>query len=342
MPDNEGWAPPASSDDLQALKRYAESFEDPSVIELVQALHSSPLMPIVAKTWLLQNVQHGLLSVDGFESAWREMEKHDLSDPMAMDAVITEAQRSSALKYLPPVDRALAERVPSTSAWTRRLNACTVKLPTGRPGIVMDKSMVLWTRMVARGASLAIDELCDDQQRLAGMQTVGFALLYAATQDFYFLKEGYKRYGALPETGRYMDLVWPRLSSGMDMFILLHEYGHALLGHLDAPALGEVGPERRQLEHEADTYALRLLMDDHMAPPAWSICLLMRSFAIAEAVAPAAVSTHPSWRDRWSLLRHDAHAGSKGAPPLVDKWFDDIEGDLTEWVRGFPLWAIPR
>lgn len=45
------------------------------------------------------------------------------------------------------------------------------------------------------------------------------------------------------------------LLSVMELFLIGHEYGHVLLGHLDAPAPAEPG-ERHRLEHQADAAGL--------------------------------------------------------------------------------------
>lgn len=108
----------------------------------------------------------------------------------------------------------------------------------------------------------------------------------------------------------------------MELFILVHEYAHYLLGHLSLehvePALGLDSEVLREYsksqvqEFEADRYAVEAMLRSCTSRPiipsdvACSAGLLLKFFELCELVRPPLVSeggTHPPARKRWERIQ---------------------------------------
>jgi len=105
----------------------------------------------------------------------------------------------------------------------------------------------------------------------------------------------------------------------MELFILLHEYGHVARGHLSAgrlrPAFNIAAGRLHEYtkselqEFEADHYAVDKLMAFGLrgSDAALVAGLVLKFFALCEHVSPvidgAHARTHPPSQDRWNRIR---------------------------------------
>jgi len=267
----------------------------------------------------------------------RAFDEIDQTDVFQLEDLINKARIDWMLGNLEPDQRARAQAIPVRTAWTKLLNACTIRLPSGGPGIVFDKSMSLWNTMVARACWVVMDDKnYDDHWGRQGNQLLCLALLYVLRGDFKALELAYDRFGTIPSVNNLTDVNWRRIAMGMNNFILAHEYGHALLNHLSEADSGNKS-NTRMLEHDADVFALKCLVSSRDAPPSYAVGMLMRCFATVEEIAPRAVSTHPRWKERWALLKADAYKATLPSPPsFIDDWFDGMEPKLIQWLVGCP------
>lgn len=125
----------------------------------------------------------------------------------------------------------------------------------------------------------------------------------------------------------------------MEYFILLHEYGHIALRHLDkghirvarAAADIEVYTNDQRQEFEADAFALECLFRHLAVADRWRTYVLLGTlfgfFRLLEAVSERtdSVARHPSTPARWARLRELAARGQERVfPNRPVQVFDEI------------------
>lgn len=134
------------------------------------------------------------------------------------------------------------------------------------------------------------------------------------------------------------------------VFVLLHEYGHVQLGHLDANAVRQIAIGSTEVdvylnshnqEYDADNFALvrfRKLLHDHEA--AMSIVgILFRFFDLCERMAGVTVSgTHPPALQRWQRIKNicEEDQGNGGTIGAIDALFDGLSPHGTKRDKGEP------
>jgi hypothetical protein len=125
----------------------------------------------------------------------------------------------------------------------------------------------------------------------------------------------------------------------MEYFILLHEYGHIVLGHLDTKrvrlaraATGvEIYTNSQTQEFDADAFALECLFRHLELKDRWRVYVFLGTlfgfFRLLEAVSDEAhsASTHPPTPARWARLRELASQGQERVfPNRSAQVFDEI------------------
>jgi Zn-dependent protease with chaperone function len=130
---------------------------------------------------------------------------------------------------------------------------------------------------------------------------------------------------------------------GIEMFIMLHEYGHVALGHLGTcslmPLRMKTGGEltlytNSQLqEFEADEFAFKHYSSSGMRSTdvAFSCGLLFHFFHLAELIRPPQSLTHPPGLARWQKI--------KNVEPLSahpESWANFLDDAFAALAEGLP------
>lgn len=126
------------------------------------------------------------------------------------------------------------------------------------------------------------------------------------------------------------------LTTGLMCFILLHEYGHAKLGHLDPRNIKELQLKRDRVkiynpsqlqEFEADEFAFAHLRRT-IGPleSAFISGLLLKFFELCEDLLPGHSTTHPPSVARWKAIKELAELSAHPTSPaaILDQTFEEI------------------
>ncbi len=246
-----------------------------------------------------------------------------------LEAMSTEVLRDQVLALLPTDDALQMVRVPVQVAYTRDVTATTGRLYTGRPGVTVDVAMALWSELLAKSAYLVLAgprELFEDAEA-----ALLAALLYAENRDLQHLLVGFSLIGEVGAKDAEEHARIVGLEKGIQRFVVAHEYGHVLLGHLASEHPSEA--ERKTMEYEADDYCERAMrFSGQTLSILPGVNLLMRALALVE---PEATVSHPSWGDRWArlrqrLLRHTPEAVDYSP---FDRWFDFRDAEYLRRLR---------
>jgi len=132
-----------------------------------------------------------------------------------------------------------------------------------------------------------------------------------------------------------------RLGETITSFVILHEFGHIIHGHLEEPA---ADPDRsRKMEFEADNFALEVLecRPSFRTYDLFVVCMLLNDLARARALAglPAASESHPCHLERVLNLLLTAKRVSTDDKDVLRQAFADLSDFDRTAARGL---LVPR
>lgn len=217
------------------------------------------------------------------------------------------------------------ERIPVALLPTQELNACVMKTPRGNPVILLDSGVIFHLSMLVRSFLAYFSwhsraPFSRDYSQASFGDTILLLGEFCSTGNVSVLSE-IETYD-LPSRPTYDTHVETSVRF-IEKYILLHEYGHAILKHLDvddttllqaAPKPLEVYSVSQQQELEADAFALDRLIDGtkgQMSPSdvAFFAGILFRFFDVCEAFRASAVqdkTSHPPALARWQRTKQRA------------------------------------
>lgn len=224
--------------------------------------------------------------------------------------------RDLALRAVRPRERKVLARVPVGFALTNPLQARTLLAPSGEEIIALNVASTMMTSLLItsylsfltwaeEGAALS-----RDHPQMAFAETIVRLAIFQTTGDVHPLR-GITTWNtpSIPAYDHYPYAI----SFMVQVFMLLHEYGHVVNGDLrtpttvDFPAAPGLGAERTQYSDEqelrADRFALQRWLTVSSHELAWSVGVLLHFFAVCDAVRGTPSATHPEGNKRWAHLK---------------------------------------
>ncbi len=262
-------------------------------------------------------VERGLWDAENIDSA-RALHEENQSGLGALQGQFINAIRELTLAVA-GTDRERLDHIPLLLMPTGQLNARVFAAPSGLPVVVLNHGLIAQMGLVISAVLSFIswhDEVpfCKDQpQTDYGAAIVGLAAS-VATEDQRYLYPHREalRFESLGKYNVELDM-WLQLT---EAFIVLHEFGHVLGGHLDTAARRKATDEghafeysRTQLdEFEADEYAferIRKTGEGRLKPTdvAFVAGLTLRFLALCERISGARSDTHPPAIRRWERIK---------------------------------------
>ena len=208
---------------------------------------------------------------------------------------------------------------------TQALNGCAVRAPSGGKVILMDKGVLLHMQLLGR-CILALTTwsapapYCRDHPPVAWFDAIVKLAQFANSMDPRFLQAITVWHCPSLEP---WDLQSAKFATQVEVFVLLHEYGHVALGHLDPKRVATRGrfvvfQTDPAQEIEADAFGMQRMIE---AAEAGAAALVAASFLrfvdLMEHLAhggPVATATHPAARERLARIKQstgldaEAHA----------------------------------
>jgi Peptidase family M48 len=327
--------PPAEQPtDEEFLDRFYQNFEDPEWIRLTEQMVPH-MIDVVRRAY--ESLYPGEPpTAEEIETAARE------SASPGMRAGLVAAFRDIAAIFLKE-DAAAVSDIPVGITPCRTFNALTVVSPRGHPVIIMDHGIA-----IALGAMIVLyrgfENFSHDPTNSRVGEQAGLArslvdlAKFCATGDLGLLRRALDECNEEPE---------PALLAICEQVVLLHEYGHALLGHLDDPSVlvGALAMSdsvsttalqaydfARSQEFEADAFAFRKMCEAGLRPSdvalifGWILHFQNFCERFAEEVVDSDLRTHPFPAERWAAIKDLAEVNQSPTAPAfrVDRVFDAI------------------
>jgi hypothetical protein len=244
------------------------------------------------------------------------------------------------------------ESVPVGCLPTRNLNAGAYSTPRGGAVILLDSGVILQLGLLVRAYFAyytwnapdhfaAGTPYCRDHSRDAFGRTVQRLAAYSATGNLNQLRQITTLDCPSLET---FDPVVENFAMGIEIFIMLHEYGHIALNHLGTCSSVPVRlrPEveltlftNSQIqEFQADEFAFRHYSSSKLRPTDVAFCcgLLFHFFHLAELIRPPQTATHPPALSRWKKIKELTLLAEhpEGWANYLDDTFPDLWKDLAD------------
>lgn len=292
-------------------------------------------------------VAEGAMGEDQIDSA-RSLHAELVSLKDGYHGQFIRALKDYALSMAGP-DRPALEDIAVVMLPTGGLNARVFASPEGGTAVVLNHGVLISLQFIVR-TLLAFITWHDEKPfcRDASQEDYAHALVglarYVAGSDM----RVFEKYGAslrFPSLSPF-DQTTISLSVMTEIFMLLHEYGHLVLGHLKRPLIVasrvEATPavaefNQAQLdEFDADAYATTRMLEAvegqmTASDVALAAGILLRFFSLCERLQgrdpPAATSSHPSAASRWERVKAATElARYRGSlASTLDGAFEEIE-----------------
>jgi hypothetical protein len=244
--------------------------------------------------------------------------------------------RKAAQRYLSPDEQWLLS-VPIGFLQTEELNGCAVLAPSGGKVILVDIGVLLHMHMLGRSVLAlttwaAPEPFCHDHEPVEWVKTIYSLANHTITQEDRFLAE--IKTWHCPSLDEW-DLKSAKFATNVELFVLLHEYGHIALGHLDpGKVVSKYGVQMLSTNHkqefEADLFSFRKQAQVGQADgAALAAATLFRFFDLIEHMLYGTIhasGTHPPGRERWQHIKEagDLSEDGKGAVAQIESLFDLI------------------
>lgn len=266
-----------------------------------------------------------------------------------------EAVRELALLFTGEDEESL-RRIPLLMMPSGELNARVFSAPSGLPVVVLNQGLIAQMAFIINATLSFIswhdeDPFCKDvPQSDYGAALVGLAFA-VVSGDLRHLKPHAEalRFRSLGDYNKQTDM-WLQLT---EAFIVLHEFGHVIRGHLDplrehpaeasvvtgaatAEQLESFEYNRSQLdEFEADAYSFdRILATGKGGFRSTDVALVagisLRFLVLCERLSGASSDTHPPAVSRWERIKDLAglDENPRALAHRLDGGFDTIEAHL--------------
>jgi hypothetical protein len=250
--------------------------------------------------------------------------------------------RVAAARHLAPEEQYLLD-TPIGYLHTEELNGCAVRTPRGGAVILLDLGVLL--HMHRLGCSVmslctwsSPEPFCRDHEPVAFVHTIVSLARYALSYDDRYLA-GITTWNC-PSLGKW-DLQSAQFAGIAELFVLLHEYGHILSGHLDAAKVADntelpILVKDHAQEYQADAVGFDRLtrqIDVMTASPV--VLILFRFLDLIEHLrygAPRGSNTHPPARERWLRLSEGINLTEEGKEwsRRIESLFDMILGEASK------------
>lgn len=335
-------APELTPDDKQFVDLLYGALSSPKFEEMMRNAAEERPFEVAFAEW----VEQGLWDKEEIESA-RALHEENQSGEDALQGQFVNAIRDLALTVAGTDSKRLGH-IPLLLMPTGQLNARVFAAPSGLPVVVLNHGLIAQMGFVISAVLSFIswhdeDPFCKDlPQTDYGAAIVGLAAS-VATEDQRYLYPHREtlRFESLGDFNRDLDM-WLQLT---EAFIVLHEFGHVVRGHLEPeerrtpteiPQAFEYS--RTQLdEFEADAYAFERIRKSgegrlRSTDVAFVAGLTLRFLALCERISGARSDTHPPAICRWERIK--ALAGLDEQPEALahrlDGGFGLIETRLFE------------
>jgi hypothetical protein len=222
------------------------------------------------------------------------------------------------------------------------LNGFAIKTPRGgmliaiNIGIVFQLSQLI-NAYFSYSTWDAEDPYCHDYSKEEFRNTIIKLAKFAVTADW--KQMGEIKTAICPSLPTYLNPVLAKTGTMIVIFILLHEYAHLLLGHIDSAALMpleaiegafvERYTHSQIKEFEADRFALSKILQkvskDKTGQMAFSAGLLFNYFDLCQRLSKAITgadrsSTHPDPVERWQRIKRASNVDL--FPKSLSFWID--------------------
>lgn len=326
-------------DDEAFLKQLYDEFKDDEYLLAHQTLTAIDIEQSLVRI----KEQFGI--TDEEANRYRTLVEQVHSPSKAFRGVVVEYLNFGARKLLKPhypkLPDIIVAQLPS-----RELNGFAIAAPSGNRIIILNSGVIFSIGAFVRTALCVYSwHMKDYVSREFSQGTFAAALIavaeYVASGDVEFLKPALNTI-TLNSRPLY-DPVY-RFAHMTELFIILHEYGHVLLGHLDQSKITNSKiasfdilrlTDSQIHEYEADAFAYNILCDglrrsgNSKAKPdaALGPGLLFKLFELCDAITgPVASDTHPLARDRWNKIARLASLHSY--PESIAAHLDDLFGTV--------------
>jgi hypothetical protein len=251
-------------------------------------------------------------------------------------------------------DEARLTAIPVGLLPTQELNACAVATPMHGAVILLNHGVIAQLMLVCRCAVAFVtwhsdEPFCRDAPQWAYARALIALARYVVTGDSRLLSEHLETL-RFPSLSDY-DKTTIAFTEMMELYILLHEYGHVIRGHLKEstlrtafsgrlPDVMEYTKTERE-EFEADEYAVTRLIQYgkngglRASDVAFSTGLVMKFFELCDNVESILGSleprTHPPASERWARIKNISRLSAfPGAlAGSLDQAFQAIFDELT-------------
>jgi hypothetical protein len=258
--------------------------------------------------------------------------------------------RHAALNMLEK-HRPQLEKIPVGCLPTRFLNAGACRTPRGGAVILLDSGVILQLGMLVRSFIsyytwnapdhyAAGEPYCHDHSRDAFGRTIQYLAAFSVSGDLKHLRViDTWRCPSLPIYDQGVEM----FAMGIEMFIMLHEYGHIVLGHLGSCSTRLIRLSNAEdvtlytnsqlQEFQADEFAFKHYSASAMRATdvAFSCGLLFNFFHLAELIQPGRPATHPPALERWQMI--------KSLAPLSahpESWANYLDDAFEPLSHGLP------
>jgi hypothetical protein len=277
-------------------------------------------------TWFTQRglqskIQEGIFKPDELDKAV-EVFREVHSPSLYFRGGFIEALRRVSLAMLEQ-HRGQLENIPVGCLPTRILNAAAFQTTRGGAVIVLDQGVIFQLAMLVRSyfayytwnapdRYAAGEPYCRDHSRTAFGLTIQHLAAYVAAGDWEELRKITTwKCPSLPVFDQLVEM----FAFGIEIFIMLHEFGHVVLNHFSSCALlparlqpaGNVTvyTNSQLQEFEADEFAFKHFSGAGARPTdvAFNCGLLFHFFHLAEQIQPPNVRTHPPALARWERIK---------------------------------------
>jgi len=177
----------------------------------------------------------------------------------------------------------------------------------------------------------SLQPFCRDHEPVAWVKTILSLARYAMSYDDHHLAQ--ITTWDCPSLDEW-DIKSAKFGSIAELFVLLHEYGHILLGHLDSATVADkdglkVFLTNHTQEFEADAFGNQRLEARLGDAAAMTVATLFRFLDLIEHLlhgASRGTNIHPPAKERWLRIKHSANLSDdgKGAVAVIESLFDMV------------------
>lgn len=287
----------------------------------------------------------GGIAGNGREEELSQLIEESLTPSQLFRGKFIQMLKVLALHMLKPF-RDKLEAIPVGCLPTRMLNGTTFRTPRGGHVIVLDQGVIMQLAILVRSYFAYYtwhtrEPYCRDHSQAEFGRTIRLLAAFSVSGELGYLRN--ISTWDCPSLPQYDDVIeiFPMM---IEVAILLHEYGHVVLGHLGScrvmplhfDSAGDLTTylNSQGQELEADEFAFRQ-MTEGMKPGldsldiAFSFGLLFNFFHLGDQIQPPEAPTHPPALVRWERIKRLA-----GVPGRHGAWANDLDSFFMKLAKG--------